>query len=60
MTTFYQLESRTRDELEVIAKEQGITGYSSLKKSELALQILKTQAEQEGNMLALVMLLWLL
>jgi len=51
MTTLSQLESSTRDELEVIAKEQGITGYSSLKKSELALQILKSQAEQEGNTL---------
>jgi len=49
MTTLSQLESRTRDELEAIAKEQGITGYSSLKKSELAFQILKSQAEQEGT-----------
>jgi len=51
MTTLSQLESRNRDELEAIAKEQGITGYSSLKKSELAIQILKWQAEQEGNTL---------
>ena len=51
MTTLSQLGNRTRDELEAIAKEQGITGYSSLKKSELAIQILKWQAEQEGNTL---------
>lgn len=51
MTTLSQLESRTRDELEVIAKEQGVTGYSALKKSELVLQILKSHAEQQGNVL---------
>jgi len=45
-----QLESKTRDELEALAKEQGISGYSSSKKSELVIQILKSQAEQQGNL----------
>ena len=45
-----ELESKTRDELEGLAKEQGITGYSSLKKSELVTHILKSQAEQHGNL----------
>ena len=51
MTTLYQLESKTRDELEEIAREQGMTGYSVLKKPELVLKILKSQAEQQGNIL---------
>ena len=46
-----QLENKTRDELEALAKEYNITGYSALKKSELALRILKVQAEQQGNLL---------
>ena len=51
MTTLSQLENRTREELETIAKEHGMSGYSSLKKSELVLHILKSQTEQEGNIL---------
>lgn len=35
MISMSELENKTRDELEGLAKEQGITGYSSLKKSEL-------------------------
>jgi transcription termination factor Rho len=45
-----QLEGKTRDELEALAKEQGITGYSPLKKSELIMHILKSQAEKQGNL----------
>jgi len=45
-----QLEAKNRDEVEVIAKEQGMSGYSSLKKAELITQILKLQAEQQGNL----------
>ena len=45
-----ELESKTRDELESIAKEQGITGYSALKKAELVLHLMKSQAENQGNM----------
>ena len=51
MMSMAQLESKTRDELEVLAKEQGITGYSALKKSDLTFRILKSQAEREGNLL---------
>ncbi|MQY56271.1 MAG: transcription termination factor Rho, partial [Dehalococcoidia bacterium] len=50
MITMAQLESKTRDELEALAKEQGISGYSSLKKSELVIHILKSQAEHQGNL----------
>mgnify|MGYP001063347889 CR=1 FL=1 len=50
MITMAQLESKTCDELEALAKEQGITGYSSLKKSELVIHILKSQAEHLGNL----------
>ena len=51
MLNMAQLENKTRDELEVLAKEQGISGYSALKKADLALCILKSQAEQQGNLL---------
>jgi len=50
MITMAQLEEKNRDELEALAKERGITGYSSLKKADLVLQILKSQAEQQGNL----------
>jgi len=50
MITMAQLEDKTRDELEALAKEQGITGCSSLKKSDLITHILKSQAEQQGNL----------
>jgi transcription termination factor Rho len=45
-----QLEAKNRDEVELIAKEQGMSGYSALKKAELITQILKLQAEQQGNL----------
>ncbi|GAH79497.1 unnamed protein product, partial [marine sediment metagenome] len=44
MESMTELEDKTRDELEVIAKEGGITGYSSLKKAELIRHILQSQA----------------
>ena len=50
MINMAQLESKTRDELETLAKEQGITGYSPLKKSDLVMRILKSQAEKQGNL----------
>ncbi len=50
MITVGQLGSKTCDELESLAKEQKITGYSSLRKAELIFQILKSQAEREGNL----------
>jgi len=50
MISMSELENKTRDELEGLAKEQGITGYSSLKKSQLVTHILKSHAEQQGNL----------
>ena len=50
MITMAQLEGKTRDEVEAVAKELGITGLSSLKKADLVVQILRTQAEQQGNL----------
>ncbi len=50
MLTMAQLEEKTRDDVEGIAKEQGMTGYSTLKKPDLILHILKSQAEQQGNL----------
>ncbi|MBI2954503.1 MAG: transcription termination factor Rho [Chloroflexi bacterium] len=43
-----ELEMKTRDELQDIAKELGITGYSALKKQELVLRLLQAQTEQQG------------
>jgi len=50
MASMTELEDKTRDELEVMAKEGGITGYSSLKKAELIRHILQSQATQQGNL----------
>jgi transcription termination factor Rho len=50
MLTMAQLEAKNRDEVESIAKEQGVSGYSALRKAELITCILKTQAEQQGNL----------
>jgi transcription termination factor Rho len=50
MITMSQLESKNRDELEAMAKECGIIGYSALKKSELVHRILEAEAQQQGNM----------
>jgi transcription termination factor Rho len=49
MSTMAELESKTRDELEVIAKESGIAGYSALKKAELVQRILQANAQEQGN-----------
>ncbi len=49
MSTMVELESKNRDELEAIAKECGIIGYSALKKSELVHRILQAEAEEQGN-----------
>jgi len=50
MANMAELESKTRNELEQLAKEQGIKGYSSLNKSQLVTHILKSHAEQQGNL----------
>ena len=49
MSTMAELESKNRDELEAMAKESGIAGYSALKKSELIHRILQVEAEEQGN-----------
>ncbi|HOQ98758.1 MAG TPA: transcription termination factor Rho [Anaerolineae bacterium] len=43
-----ELEERTLTELREIAKEQNISGYSRLKKSDLILRLLRAQAEGQG------------
>ncbi len=43
-----ELEAKTRDELQDIAKELGVTGYSALKKQDLIFRILQAQTEQQG------------
>lgn len=49
MATMTELESRTRDELEAMAKEYAIVGYTTLKKSDLIYRILQAEAQQQGN-----------
>lgn len=43
-----ELEERTLSELREIAKDQNISGYSRLKKSDLILRLLRAQAEGQG------------
>ena len=43
-----ELEAKTRDELQDIARELGVTGYSALKKQDLIFRILQAQTEQQG------------
>ncbi|MGI8588751.1 MAG: transcription termination factor Rho [Chloroflexia bacterium] len=47
-----ELEGKTIDELQDLAKELDISGYSRLKKQELAFRILQAQTEQQGNIFA--------
>jgi transcription termination factor Rho len=44
-----ELESKNRDELEAMAKECGIAGYTTLKKPDLVYRILQAEAQQQGN-----------
>ncbi|MDD5093685.1 MAG: transcription termination factor Rho [Dehalococcoidia bacterium] len=46
---YSELESKTRDELVDMAKELGISGYSSLRKEELVLRLLQGYTEQQGH-----------
>lgn len=43
-----QLESKTREELLELAKEAGISNYATLKKHDIIMRLLQTQAEQQG------------
>jgi len=44
-----ELENKNRDELEAMAKECGIAGYTTLKKPDLVYRILQAEAQQQGN-----------
>lgn len=48
MLEFSELSTKTLSELQAIAKEIGVTGYSRLRKQELIFEILKTQAKNKG------------
>jgi transcription termination factor Rho len=43
-----ELETKTREELVDIAKQQGIEGYSGLKKQDLIMRLVQAQTEQQG------------
>src|SRR4030065_1571611 len=43
-----ELETKTRDELVDIAKQQGVEGYSGLKKQDLIMRLVQAQTEQQG------------
>jgi len=45
-----ELEAKTREELLVIARELGISGYTALKKQDLVLRLLQASAELQGNL----------
>ena len=47
--TLADLETRSLDELQDMAKELEISGYSRLKKQDIAFRILQAQTEQQGN-----------
>jgi len=53
---FAELDTKKREELMEMAKERGISGYSTLKKQELIVRLLQTEAEKEGYSLASGML----
>ncbi|MBA7712996.1 Transcription termination factor Rho [subsurface metagenome] len=44
-----QLENKSRDELVEIAKEMGISNYTSLKKQDIIMRLLQAYTEQQGN-----------
>jgi transcription termination factor Rho len=46
------LEGKTREDLQEIAKDLGISGVSGLKKQDLVVKVLQAQAERDGNMFA--------
>jgi len=50
--TITELEGRTREDLLDLAKGLGLSGYSSMKKQELVVTVLKAQTEREGNIFA--------
>ncbi len=53
---FAELGTKKREDLLEMAKDMGISGYSSLKKQDLIISLLHTQAEKDGNIFARGML----
>jgi transcription termination factor Rho len=51
-STIAELEGKTREDLQEIAKDLGISGYSGMKKQDLVVKVLQAQAEKDGNMFA--------
>jgi len=49
---FAELDTKKREDLMEMAKDLGISGCSGLKKQDLILCLLQSQAEKEGNMFA--------
>jgi len=49
---FADLETMRKEDLMEMAKDLGVSGYSTLKKQELIFSLLQVQAEKEGNVLA--------
>jgi transcription termination factor Rho len=47
-----ELESKTREDLQEIAKDLGVSGTSALKKQDLVIKVLQAQAQRDGNMFA--------
>src|SRR5919204_4881506 len=45
---YAELDSKSLSELRELAKEQGVSGYSKLKKSDLIFKLLRAKAEREG------------
>ncbi|MDM8000818.1 MAG: transcription termination factor Rho [Dehalococcoidia bacterium] len=46
---FAELGTKKREDLMEMAKDLGISGYSNLKKQELIISLLQSQAEKDGN-----------
>ncbi len=49
MLDLSDLKEKTVDELKEVAATMDVAGYSSLKKFDLCMKILKAQSEQDGN-----------
>ena len=44
-----QLENKTKEELNTLAKEMGVSNHTALKKQDLIMRLLQAHTEQEGN-----------
>lgn len=51
-STLAELETKTREELQELARGLGISGVSSLRKQDLILRLLQAEAERQGNIFA--------